>query len=80
MNSHTMSLRDGKNIAFDDFGNTYIPYPPIDEQTAIANYLDTRCMKIQLLTTGLQKQLSVLENYRQSLIFECVTGKKEIEK
>ena len=78
MNSHTMSLRDGKNIAFDDFGNTYIPYPPIEEQIAIANYLDTRCRKIQSLTEGLQKQLSVLESYRQSLIFEYVTGKKEV--
>ena len=78
MNSHTMSLRDGKNIAFDDFGNTYIPYPPIEEQMAIADFLDVRCRKIQSLTEGLQKQLTVLDNYRQSLVFECVTGKKEI--
>lgn len=78
MNSHTMSLRDGKNIAFDDFGNTYIPYPPIEEQRAIADYLDTRCSKIQSLSAELQKQMVTLDNYRQSLIFECVTGKKEI--
>lgn len=78
MNSHTMSLRDGKNIAFDDFGNTYIPYPPIHEQVAIADYLDARCSKIQTLSTELQNQLTKLESYRQSLIFECVTGKKEI--
>lgn len=80
MNSHTMSLRDGKNIAFDDFGNTYIPYPPIDEQQAIADFLDARCARIQSLANELQKQLATLENYRQSLVFECVTGKKEIEK
>ena len=78
MNSHTMSLRDGKNIAFDDFGNTYIPYPPIEEQRAIADYLDARCSKIQSLSAELQKQMVTLDNYRQSLIFECVTGKKEI--
>ena len=73
-----MSLRDGKNIAFDDFGNTYIPYPPIDEQVAIADFLDVRCSKIHSLTEDLQKQLTVLDDYRQSLVFECVTGKKEI--
>ncbi len=80
MNSHTMSLRDGKNIAFDDFGNIYIPYPPIDEQQVIADFLDARCARIQSLANELQKQLTTLENYRQSLVFECVTGKKEIEK
>lgn len=79
MNSHTMSLRDGKNIAFDDFGTTYIPYPPIDEQIVIADFLDARCQKVQELSDQLQKQLDVLERYRQSLVFECVTGKKEIK-
>ena len=78
MNSHTMSLRDGKNIAFDDFGNTYIPYPPIEEQVAIANFLDKRCRKIQDLSTDLQKQIDILDKYKQSLVFECVTGKKEV--
>lgn len=78
MTSHTMSLRDGKNIAFSDFGNTYIPYPPIEEQIRIASYLDNRCNKIQSVTTELQKQLSVLEEYQKSLIFECITGKKDI--
>ena len=34
MNSYTMTLRDGKNIAFEDFGNTYIPYPLSSTQSA----------------------------------------------
>ena len=37
MNSYAMSLRDGKNIAFEDFGNTRIPLPPLDEQRKIVN-------------------------------------------
>ena len=78
MTSHTMSLRDGKNIAFDDFGNTYIPYPPIDEQIAIADFLDERCRRINELSSELQQQLQILESYRQSVVFECVTGKKEV--
>lgn len=32
MNSYTLSLRDGKNIAFADFGSTYLPIPPVSEQ------------------------------------------------
>ena len=76
MTSHTMSLRDGKNIAFDDFGRTYIPYPPIAEQIAIADALDVRCKKVATLSSELQQQLDVLESYRQSLIYECVTGKR----
>ncbi len=79
MNSHTMSLRDGKNIAFEDFGNTYIPYPPLDEQESIADFLDSRCSKIAELSSSLQRQLDALEKYRQSIVFECVTGKKGIE-
>lgn len=78
MTSHTMSLRDGKNIAFDDFGNTYIPYPPITEQIAIADYLDDRCRRIRELSDELQQQLQILEQYRQSIVFECVTGKKAV--
>ena len=78
MNSHTMSLRDGKNIAFDDFGNTYIPYPPIEEQIAIADYLDLQCGKVQEIADELQHQMDTLEKYRQSLVFDCVTGKKDI--
>lgn len=75
MNSHTMSLRDGKNIAFDDFGNTYIPYPPIEEQKRIADFLDKRCKKIADLKAELEHQLEVLDKYRQSVVFESVTGK-----
>ena len=78
MNSHTMSLRDGKNIAFDDFGNTYIPYPPIEEQIAIADYLDEQAQKMDKLSIELQKQLDSLDRYKQSLVFECVTGKREV--
>ena len=80
MTSHTMSLRDGKNIAFDDFGNTYIPYPPLEEQIAIADFLDLKCGKIKELYAELEHQMDVLDRYRQSMVFECVTGKRRVEK
>lgn len=74
MNSYTMSLRDGKNISFDDFGNTYIPVPPIDEQKRIAAYLDTQSEKIAKASEGIQREIETLEQYKRSLIIETVLG------
>lgn len=78
MNSYTISFRDGKNIAFSDFGNTYIPYPPLEEQKEIANYLDKQCAEINECIAQKEKQIETLQTYKKSLIFEYVTGKKEV--
>ena len=78
MNSYTISLRDGKNIAFSDFGNTYLPYPPIEEQKRIADYLDNKCAQIEELKSQKQSQIETLEAYKKSIIYEYVTGKKEV--
>lgn len=78
MNSYTMSLRDGKNIAFDDFGDTFIPVPPLDEQQEIADYLDNKCAEIEQIIADKKSQIETLDGYKKSLIFEYVTGKKEI--
>lgn len=78
MNSYTMSLRDGKNISFNDFGNSYIPYPPIKEQKLISNYLEKITKLIDDSIAIKQKQLETLEEYKKSLIYEYVTGKKEV--
>ena len=73
-----MSLRDGKNISFEDFGNTYIPYPPLNIQHEIANYLDEKCDFIDSLVIEKENLITELEDYKKSLIFEYVTGKKEV--
>lgn len=78
MNSYTMSLRDGKNIAFDDFGNTFIPVPPIAEQEAIAEYLDQKCAEIDRTIADKKAQIETLDAYKKSVIYEYVTGKKEV--
>lgn len=78
MNSYTMSLRDGKNIAFDDFGNTFIPVPPVEEQKIIAEYLNKKCAEIEQTITDKKAQLDTLDEYKKSLIYEYVTGKKEV--
>lgn len=73
MNSYTLSLRDGKNISFDDFGNTYLPIPPLAEQETIADYLDRKCAKIGSLISDIQSQIEALEEYKRSVITEAVT-------
>lgn len=78
MNSYTMSLRDGKNIAFDDFGDTFIPVPPLDEQQEIADYLDNKCAEIERIIADKKTQIETLDGYKKSLIYEYVTGKKEV--
>lgn len=72
MNSYTMTLRDGKNIAFDDFGNTYIPVPPYHKQQAIANFLDAKCAEIDALSSDIQTQLDALDQYKKSTVFHAI--------
>ena len=79
MNSYTMTLRDGKNIAFADFGNTYIPYPPVGEQYRIAAFLDIKVAEIDAIIGQKKDQLSTLDAYKKSLIYEYVTGKKRVK-
>lgn len=58
--------------------NQPIMLPPLPEQKAIANYLDEKCSEIEATIAEKQKQLETLEEYKKSLIFEYVTGKKEV--
>ena len=75
-----------------DLKTIYIPLPPKQEQIAIANYLDKasdRINDIIRLKFGSSKiqnddetrsQIKILLEYKESLIHECVTGKKQIAK
>ncbi len=54
-------------------------YPPLAEQHDIATYLDTKCSEFDSIISDKQKQISTLEAYKKSLIYEYVTGKKEVE-
>lgn len=52
--------------------------PPIDDQSAIASYLDNKCAEIDALIALKQKKIETLKDYKKSLIYEAVTGKLEI--
>lgn len=73
LNSYTMSLRDGKNIAFSDFGNTYLPFPALDEQNKIADFLDKKVSQIDDISKKIQQEITDLEKYRKSIITKAVT-------
>lgn len=60
------------------FNNFKIPVPPQDEQQQIADYLDSKCSEIDTIIQTKKEQLETLAEYKKSLIYEYVTGKKEV--
>lgn len=52
--------------------------PPVEEQQAIANYLDQKCSQVDKLISIKQQKNEKLQQYKKSLIYEYVTGKKEV--
>lgn len=62
----------------DKFLNFSITVPSYEEQKEIANYLDKKCSAIDELIAKKEQYLSEIENYKKSLIYEYVTGKKEV--
>jgi len=62
----------------DKFLNFSITVPSYEEQQEIANYLDKKCSAIDELIAKKEQYLSEIENYKKSLIYEYVTGKKEV--
>lgn len=55
-----------------------IPNPPLSEQQSIASYLDTKCSEIDSLIAIKQQKIAELKEYKKSVIYEYVTGKKEV--
>lgn len=61
-----------------ELSNIQIVLPPHDEQKTIANYLDKKCFSIDLAIEKKQTLIDKLTEYKKSLIYEVVTGKKEV--
>ena len=79
-----MDLSNGVRIRSSDFRNFSklgvfnIVVPPLQEQNEIVDYLDEKEAQYDNLIIKKEKLLSELESYKKSLIFEYVTGKKEV--
>lgn len=61
-----------------DYKNMKLPHPSLNEQTNIVKYLDSKCADIDTAISQKQQQLEILNKYKKSLIYEYVTGKKEV--
>lgn len=62
----------------DQLGMINAPVPPVDEQKSIAQYLDNKCAEIDSIIARKHEQLAILADYKKSIIYEYITGKKEV--
>lgn len=70
-------VRQGLN--FSEFSRLMVFEPTIEEQNAIVEYLKEKCDEIDLAIAEKKQQIETIEEYKKSLIFEYVTGKKEVQ-
>lgn len=73
INSNTQA-----NVGLDSMTKVRIICPELAEQKAISDYLDHKCSQIDKLITLKQQKIEKLQQYKKSLIYEYVTGKKEV--
>ena len=66
------------NLSRKSFEHLKLPYPPMNEQREIADYLDTKTAEIDALIEAKQSMADKLREYRRSLISEAVTGKFKV--
>lgn len=59
-------------------GTVEVLCPPLSEQRSIATFLDEKCAEIDALIVLREKKMEALKEYKKSLIYECVTGKKQV--
>lgn len=69
-------VRQGLN--YSEFSKLMLLTPPQAEQKEIADYLDKKCSEIDSIIADKKAQLETIEKYKKSLIYEYVTGKKEV--
>lgn len=71
-------IRDGQALRYSNFVQVYLPNFDMDEQKQIADYLDKVCPKLDMEVEKREKLLEKMHEYKKSLIYEVVTGKKEV--
>ena len=75
---YAVGTRKDPNISQEIVRNMFVPIPPLSEQQSIASYLDTKCAEIDALIAIKQAKIEELKEYKKSIIYEYVTGKKEV--
>ena len=80
LSSTSNLIRDGQAMRYANFIQLPIPLMPKEEQQKIADYLDMKCAEIESIIAEKKQLIETIEEYKKSLIFEYVTGKKEVVK
>ena len=75
---YAVGTRKDPNISQDVVARMKILIPPLDEQKEITDYLDAKCAEIDRLIAKKEQLVKELESYKKSLIYEVVTGKREV--
>lgn len=73
---HNMGTGVRKTLDFSELGKKYFVTPSIEEQSKIVAFLDSKCKEIEAIIASKKQQLTVIDSYKKSLIYEYVTGKK----
>lgn len=66
------------DLRWNKLSELFYPVPPLEEQEAIVDYIDSILRRTDEVIAAKKEQLSTLEAYKKSLIYEYVTGKKEV--
>lgn len=75
---YAVGTRKDPNISQDVVARMKILIPPLDEQKEITDYLDAKCAEVDKLIAKKEQLVKELESYKKSLIYEVVTGKREV--
>ena len=76
---HTSTSAGQYTISGEGLRDLWAVIPPPDEQNTIVEVLNSKCATIDRLISIKQKKIEKLEQYKKSLIYEYVTGKKEVQ-
>jgi len=80
MNLNQYSLSSAQpGLSVERIKDKLMPVPPLLEQQQIADYLDSKCSEIDSLIAIKQQKIEELKDYKKSIIYEYVTGKREIK-
>lgn len=71
-------VRDGQALRYANFAKVYLPEIPLEEQKAIADYINSEVARIDNALPTFQKKIELLREYRTRLISDVVTGQIDV--
>lgn len=71
-------VRDGQALRYANFLQVPLPRLPLEEQAAIADFLDTETLELDGAVRRIQRELQLIQEYRTRLIADVVTGKLDV--